>query len=162
MRLHRGEDGVVVAPNTRRIARHEGLRCVQAIRVHGRHRAMAVLRTRRELMCWRMGRDVEGRGRGMFVAAVLGRYRYHQSRRCLPGTSSTMSMGLIQRVASLTVDGALCPGLARVRDARERKTCCLSVALTEGAAAAFTQPSQPVSPSGLCTHLPITITSHAK
>lgn len=51
---------------------------------------------------------------------------------------------MIQRVERLLVDGALCPGLARVRDARERKTCCLSVALTEGAAAAaaFTQPSR--------------------
>lgn len=77
-----------------------------------------------------------------------------------------MSMELIQRVASLTVDGALCPGLARVRDAREqRKTCCLSVALTEGAAAAFTQPSHLISSH--INHLlsaltfPITIVSHA-
>ena len=101
----------------------------------------------------------------MFVKAVLGRYRYHQSRRCLPSTSRTMSIELIQRVASLTVDGALCPGLARVRDAREqRKTCCLSVALTEGAAAAF-QPSHLLSSQ--INHLlsaltfPITITSLA-
>ena len=60
LRLHRGKDGVVVASNTRRIARHKGLRCIQAIRVHGRHRAMAVLRTRRELMSWQIGRNVEG------------------------------------------------------------------------------------------------------
>jgi hypothetical protein len=37
----------------------------------------------------------------------------------------------------------------------------LSVALAEGAAAAFTQPFH-LSPSDLCTHLPITITPRTK
>ena len=104
-------------------------------------------------------------GREMFVAATLGRYWYHQSRRCLSGTNTTTSIKMTQQVVRLLVDGALCPGLARVRDARERKTCCLSVALTEGAAAAFTQPSHLVSSSHhpvTALTFPITITSHAR
>ena len=98
----------------------------------------------------------------MFVAAALGRYGYHQSRRYLSDTSSTMRMKLIQRIVRLLVNVALCPGLARFRDAREAENMlALSVALTEGAAAAAST-SHLISPSHLCTHLSMTTTPYPR
>lgn len=100
-------------------------------------------------------------GRGMFGAAVLGRNWYHQSRRYFPSTNTTTSMELGQRVASLVVDVALCPGLARVRDARDGKHAGSLSRAGGRSRRRFHQPSH-LPPSDLCTHLPITITPRTK
>lgn len=53
------------------------------------------------------GEGCRGMGRRMFVAAVLGRCWYHQSRRYFVDTNSAKSTNLGQRVAGLVVNAAL-------------------------------------------------------
>jgi len=104
--------------------------------------------------------------RGVFVAAVLGRYWYHQSRRYLLDVNTATSMKLGQRVASLVVDVALCPGLARFRDAARAENMLALGALSraDGRSRRRRRFHPAISSRRLVSALalPITITPHTR